>query len=162
MSPDQHFTVNVEPFKRIIVAASLRGARVLEIGAGHGEITQLILDEEPAHLRAYELEPGLCSLKHSALELCERSFVLGDVHSMRGWCMVSVPPYTLLGLIRESLTWLAPSRVILLVPRRVLPAFSDFSIYETIDGATGFEPPSNGEHAIIYRGFRIPNVQARI
>lgn len=162
MHPDQHFTVKLEQFKRIIHAAGVGGMRVLEIGAGHGEITQLILDEHPAQLRAYEVERGLCTLKHELLDLRERPFTFDEALGMRGWSIVSAPPYCLLGTIREALKWLAPPRAVLLVPARAVPVFSDFDVFCTLDGSTAFSPPSNGEHAIVYRGFGLPDVQAGV
>lgn len=162
MYPDQHFTVAVQPFKRAIRAAGLAGHKVLEIGAGHGEITQLILDERPALLRSYEIERGLCTLRHELLELREESFVLGDAMTMRGWSIVSVPPYCLLGTIRETLQWLMPARAILLVPSYALSAFSDFNVLCMLDGSTSFSPPSKGDHAIIYRGFGVPDVPSSV
>jgi len=159
---DQHFTVDVMPFRQAISAAGIRDMHVLEIGAGHGEITRLILDERPAQLRAYEIERGLCAIRHTLLDLREEAFTQASIASLRGWCIICTPPYSLLGTIREALTWLAPPRAVLLVPVRLLTAFSDFNIFTVISGKAGFDPPSKGEHAIIYRGFRIPNVQASI
>lgn len=151
MALEQHFVADDSAFRRVIEAAALKGRRVLEIGAGTGVITRLILAQDPNRVYAFEIEAGLCQIKDPRLDLLERDASSRHPVMMHANCFVSAPPYSLLSVICEYLEQLQ-LHAILLVPPSKLSLFEGFSVEAEMAGAA-FDPPAEGSHLIIRRGF---------
>lgn len=161
-SPDQHFTVDLAAATALLDSIDLTNREVLEIGAGRGALTRLILARRPRLLHAFEIDSKLFPLgemgacKHPRTELMVsgdvRDAVFTNPQAPRFDAVISFPPYTLLPQIAKYLRRAAIKNVILMVPPRSLHLFPDFTTVAELDG-NAFDPPSNGQHLIIRRGF---------
>jgi len=139
-------------FRRVIEAATLKGRRVLEIGAGTGVITRLILAQDPRRVYAFEIEAGLCRVRDPRLDLLECDASSMHPVMMHANCLVSAPPYSLLPVIHEYLEQLRIGDAILCVPPSKLDLFEGFSVEDEMGGAA-FDPPAEGSHLLIRKGF---------
>lgn len=152
---EQHFLT--EPGMHIkalqSIAHKLAGREVLEIGAGMGALTQLILGHPVKTVHAFEIQPGLCSLEEDEerLELHETDIRNAELDAFRGVCLISNPPYALLPHIFSLIEKLALQDVMLLVPEKtgVPPGYRLFGVVK----GSAFTPPSTGLHLIILKGF---------
>lgn len=157
MAPvEQHFLTNTEPFRSVLAALHLRGRDIVEIGAGTGALTRVILDCEVRHVDSFEIEPGLCRVVDDRLTLHEV-----DAQAHRDWAsgvaLVSAPPYSLLPFIIDQIAARHIHDVALLIPQKAWSVFRDLGffvswIYEGAD----FEPPADGRHLVVVRGFAPP------
>jgi hypothetical protein len=152
----QHFMVNGGMHRLLLSSISLKSLSVLEIGVGHGELTEIILERNPVVVLGYEIEQGLCQFRHSRFFLVEDSILNLKKEAVKGWCIISNPPYSLLPWIKINLLPIIHD-VILLIPERERTAFEylGFTSYITIDGDS-FNPPSKGKHVLVKRGFDVP------
>lgn len=153
MDREQHFTTGavLASLRELVSSLDLRTSHVLEIGAGRGAVTELILDGGAKHVTAFEIEPGLCALRDDRLTLIEEDVTTADL-SFSWDCMIAVPPYGLLPFIAEVLS--ARSHL-LMIPDKpaAYSLFPGATELVTFDGAS-FDPPSRGRHVVIQRGFR--------
>ncbi len=147
------------------VGPMLVGRDVVEIGCGHGELTNLILAHPVATLTGYEIEKGM-------LMVSDERFTLGEgpkdgdarqgkpLYRPEERVLISNPPYSL--LLSPILQWLAEGcfkDAILMIPKRLEREFCapylGFQVMLEVPGSA-FEPKSAGEHLVIMRGFHDP------
>lgn len=130
----------------------LPGRRVLELGAGTGALTRVILDAGAASVLAYEVQPGICALSDGRLRLVEADYTASlDMPGVD--CVVAAPAYSTLDFVVERV--LRGLRdAVLVVPEARLGQFTElgFSVAAYMDGAS-FEPTSSGTHCVVVRGF---------
>lgn len=149
---EQHMLRDTHTLRHLIAQANLAGEEVLEVGAGDGAVTSLILQENPRRLVAYEIERGLCGLRDPRLDLREEDFLRSAWEQFHGFSFVSVPPYELLPYLRAMMDALpSMEKAILLIPPRLQSMFSDFTVKAVLPGSV-FEPPSKGEHLLLSKG----------
>lgn len=150
MSRQQHFLHETEAYRRLLGSLSLIGREVFEIGVGHGELTQILLDAGVGHVYGVEIDPLLAS----PLWLDERVSI--DLADFRAYtppvtptALVSNPPYDLLEEVLAFIDHHDIPDVVLMSPRQL-------SGYETAFTLTGeaFEPPSSGLHHVVVRGWK--------
>jgi 16S rRNA A1518/A1519 N6-dimethyltransferase RsmA/KsgA/DIM1 with predicted DNA glycosylase/AP lyase activity len=153
MDLEQHFTTGdvLGRLRSLLADLDLSGRRVLEIGAGRGAITELILERGAAHVTAFEIDPGLCTLSHPRLTLREEDARAANLDF--DWdCLITVPPYQLLPFLAS----LVGARDYLLMIPEKASAFELFpgATTELVFDGAAFDPPSRGRHVVIQRGFR--------
>ncbi len=151
MDREQHFLSDLGPFRDVLAGLPLAGRRVLEIGAGKGAVTGLLL-EAGAHVVAFEIERGLCPLRHPNLQLIEEDVLKRPLSEITWDCMISAPPYSLLFFLRAVLDVVSTDAV-LMIPMSKRSMFAEFTI-EASYGGEAFDPPSRGKHLIVRKGFR--------
>jgi 16S rRNA A1518/A1519 N6-dimethyltransferase RsmA/KsgA/DIM1 with predicted DNA glycosylase/AP lyase activity len=152
MSVSEHyFTTNLAPIQKALDKISLKDRHVLEIGAGTGALTQILLDKE-AKVTAVELTPGLCQLTHPNLTLLECD--VRDLDLSFGWdCLVSIPPISMVPFIRSILNIHKVQDACVMVPsRKHKKLFKDFWVACKLTGRD-FSPPCEGSHLFVRRGF---------
>jgi 16S rRNA A1518/A1519 N6-dimethyltransferase RsmA/KsgA/DIM1 with predicted DNA glycosylase/AP lyase activity len=154
MDLEQHMTVDVQPFRRVLAGVNLQRRAVLEIGAGTGVLTQLILDVWPRTVTAFEIEPGLCPIRHTSLVLREEDAMAAALAVIDWDCLISAPPYGLLPRLADLLVWMDVEDAILLIPEKQREFWFSrgFHVVEELKGSA-FSPPSRGVHLIVQRGF---------
>lgn len=151
---EQHFITDLSYHETILKSLPLKGKKVLEIGAGHGELTNIILKQDVALLEAYEIEEGLCKLPNSSnFRLFEVDARTIKPKHYRGYCLISNPPYQLLPLVRQIIKEAEIEDVLLMIPERRFGEFPGYTIAANITGEV-FDPPSNGRHILIGKGFK--------
>jgi len=153
MDLEQHFTTGdvLDRLHEVFSGIDLSGRRVLEIGAGRGAITELILERGAAHVTAFEIDPGLCALSHPRLTLREEDAMKANLAF--DWdCLISVPPYQLLPFLASIV---GARDYLLMIPEKP-SAFELFpgAATELIFDGAAFDPPSRGRHVVIQRGLR--------
>ena len=152
MDLEQHFTTGevLARFRTLLASLDLSGRRVLEIGAGKGAVTELLLERGASHVTAFEIDPGLCALRHPRLTLREEDASKSNLDF--DWdCLISIPPYQLLPFLASLV---GKRDYVLMIPEKA-SAFALFPHAKTelvFDGAA-FDPPSRGKHVVIQRGF---------
>lgn len=153
MDLEQHFTTGrvLTYLSSLFSSIDLKGRRVLEIGAGKGALTSLVLSKNPAHLTAFEIDRGLCELRDERLTLREEDATRADL-SFAWDCLVSIPPYGLLPFLSKLID---QRDYLLMIPdkRSAFELFPGAKNELIFDGAW-FEPPSTGKHVVIQRGLR--------
>ena len=84
MDLEQHFTTGtvLAHLRSLLSNLDLAGRHVLEIGAGKGALTELLL-ERGAIVTAFEIEPNLCSVRHPRLTLREEDATRADLASVK-------------------------------------------------------------------------------
>lgn len=164
---EQHFLRDTTSHARILAALKehIEGRNVLEIGAGHGELTDLITNAEPQRVEAFEIDGRLVAeaMKTKSFDYHTKNgylfFRVEDVRHARdldryaGWTMISNPPYALLPFIRELIDRLNMRNVLLMIPASEGELFPEFEVLDILNGELAFSPPSTGQHLIIRRGF---------
>lgn len=152
MDLEQHFTTGtvLAHLRSLLSNLDLAGRHVLEIGAGKGALTELLL-ERGAIVTAFEIEPNLCSVRHPRLTLREEDATRADLAF--DWdCLASIPPY---GLLPFLSTLVQNREFMLMIPdkRSAFELFPGAKSELVFDGGL-FEPPSTGKHVVIQRGLR--------
>ncbi|MFI5298210.1 MAG: hypothetical protein ACHREM_08945 [Polyangiales bacterium] len=140
------------PYRKVLSTLSIEGKHILEIGAGHGELTALILEQLPRTIIAYEIEHGLCTLRHPQLFVCESDVQLADAAIFDNVAVISTPPYSLLPFLRARIDEHDVRDVVLMIPPRQREHFADFRVLGEFPGES-FSPPDRGTHLLIARGF---------
>lgn len=152
---EQHFLSYFSIHRSALQSLPLRDRSVLEIGAGNGELTALILEQDVAHVAAFEIDKGLCKISDSRLKLYEQDVQHpGILTPFEGWTLIANPPYSLLGFIIDQMTALRINDALLLIPERALPDFEalGFRLFAELPG-NAFTPASTGRHFLVARGF---------
>jgi 16S rRNA A1518/A1519 N6-dimethyltransferase RsmA/KsgA/DIM1 with predicted DNA glycosylase/AP lyase activity len=152
---EQHMLANLEPHRTWLAGIDLAGRGVVEFGVGTGALTRLILERNPARIIGYEIDPDLCTVTDSRLELR-----IGDLRTMDyayladpSWCVIANPPYDCLEfLARNVLDCYGVADVLLMVSPKRLDLFPGYVEAFRLTG-DAFTPPSTGEHPVLQRGF---------
>lgn len=154
MNLEQHFTTDLRPFHLALSKIDFSNCHILEIGAGTGCLTRLLLESGVRKITAFEIEPGLCKIRHPSLVLREEDAMKQALIKINWDCLICTPPYQLLPRIADLLTWSGKVDAILLIPEKQIGFWQNlgFSVVDKVLGST-FEPPSKGNHFIIIRGF---------
>lgn len=149
MSLQQHFLRETEAYRRLLDSLPLVGREVFEIGVGHGELTQILLDAGVGHVYGVEIDPLLAS----PLWLDERVSV--DLVDFRAYtppvtptALVSNPPYDLLEEVLAFIYRHDIPDVVLMSPRQLLGYKTAFTL-----AGEAFEPVSSGMHHVVIRGW---------
>lgn len=142
---EQHYLIDTSTHERVL--PDLTGKDVLEVGVGHGELTELILRKNPRAIIGYEIAKGVCKIDDLRFTLVEEDIRLSR-RSFNGYVLVSNPPYSLLPYIRHEIN---PKEAILMVPSTALDMFPEYKTLASLPG-TAFDPPSKGTHHIIAKG----------
>lgn len=153
---EQHFLVVDRLHRTVLDKLNLQGRHVFEIGAGHGELTQLILEHDVEKVVAFEIEKDLCRLENPRLTVYEKDVTLPQALApFKKWALIANPPYELLDFIVAQLDVLQIQDVMLLIPGRSLARFEalGFRVEGNVPG-NWFSPHSQGEHYIVVRGFQ--------
>lgn len=150
-----HEMIQVEPLRQLLSRLPLDGRRVIEIGAGTGAVTRLILEQPVDRVLAIEKVSGLCRIEDPRLTLLEADvrhvtftddWVL-DNHDldMDHVCLISAPPYSLLTWIQERMRH---HDAVLVAPEPL----EGFRVAAKLDGRS-FCPRAKGDHYLLWRGF---------
>lgn len=127
----QHFLENEKLLRRIVGAlGELRDTSVVEIGPGHGELTDLLLAGRPSRLIALERDPKLAARLREDYENDPRVRIIeGDAlehlaalsRELQHYLLVGNIPYYITGFLLRTIGELEhkPERTLLLVQREV-------------------------------------------
>lgn len=151
-----HLLRELGPHRRELARLGLAGRAVLEVGAGAGALTGLILERDPALVVAYEIIAGLCGLRDPRLDLREHDITAADLSflSERRFALIANPPYSLLPFLREGvIERYGIDDVLIMASPRKAAHFEGYEVAFSLDGGA-FEPPALGEHVVLRRGFR--------
>lgn len=151
-----HLLRELAPHRRALASLGLAGRHILEVGAGAGDLTALILEQRPARVVAYEIVPGLCALRDPRLDLREQDITAADLSFLRQqrFALIANPPYSLLPWLRERvIERYQIDDVLLMTSPKKAAQFPGYELLFTLDGGA-FEPPAEGQHQVIRRGFR--------
>ena len=136
----------------------VKGRHVVELGAGTGVLTRLLLAAGAAKVSAYEIDEsllnagGLLTFDNPRLHLfaCDYTKVNFTDKRFAGACLVSNPAYSTLPFVRTL-----PFRdMLLMVPGSQLASFEaeGYELRFALNGED-FSPPARGDHAVVQRGF---------
>ena len=170
---EQHILLRKEPLREFLGSLHLGGASVVELGTGTGELTRLIIEQRPAEVRSYEIDPSIVpnDLRSEAEIICQDftktdfSYLCSGEH-----VLIASPPYSHLEWIKHDLIdRYRIEHVAILIPESKRSLFPDFQIGQELSGAD-FTPPAKGNHLFVYRGFstarevpleELPGIQGR-
>ena len=153
MGHEQHFTRDVDPIRAVLSWLPIAGRSVLELGAGRGALTSLLLERDPEPRDGLRDRAGPLHAARSAPH-AEEDFTRADLSVFRAACWIATPPYETLRFIHSAIDSLGVRDVVLLVSEKKYEAlFRDFEVGGAMTGAD-FDPPSTGTHYIVWRGFR--------
>lgn len=154
---EQHFLVDKSEHRKVLAVLQLEGRSILEIGAGNGELTDLIREHPVKEIHAYEIDATL----GTAVEDPRVRWYLADAANIeprnyKGFALISNPPYQLLPKVLELIEAAGIKDVVLLVPASRQADFFDrgYLCVARLNG-TAFDPPSRGEHIIVMKGFTL-------
>lgn len=147
---EQHFITNLTPHRALLARLSLGRRNVLEVGAGHGELTGVIA-EHAASVAAYEIDadlrplPGAEGLIRFADATTQDLSFLGP-----SWLLISNPPYALLPWCLELIVSRGICGAVLMTSERKAPLLRDFGFRHefTLSGAD-FAPAARGNHHVM-------------
>src|SRR5882724_2372223 len=103
MNDEDHFVTDPSMFRMIMWPLVFSGHKILEIGVGHGELTNMILEKNPQSVVGYEIAKGRCQLQDPRFTLIEDDITKVDLSAYADYGVVCNPPYSLLPFIRENL-----------------------------------------------------------
>lgn len=153
---EQHFLAgeSLSAFRSVLSVLPLNGRSVIEIGAGRGALTRLILEREVSSLYAFEIEAGLCRVDDVRCSVVE-----GDARETLAWrsghdTLISSPPYSLLPWLGCQIRELGIRNVVLSIPEKLKYQYQEegYVVAAEVDGSN-FDPPSKGKHLIVVKGF---------
>jgi len=159
---DRHLTANTEHFERVLNGLDLSGMNILEIGYGTGYLTEIILRQEVARYRGYDItEPSPDDipahvLQHPNAEFLVRDFREDDFSFMEDgeWAVISNPPYFLIPEIkRKIITPYQPAGTVLITSQARAKDFEG-AVIESVQDGMDFDPPATGLHFVISDGFQ--------
>lgn len=148
----RHFLQEFEAYRALLACLDVRGRSVLELGAGNGAVTTLLIDAG-AHVVAYEPDgqiqplPGLGGIiRYADPTQADMSFL------DRSWIVVSNAPYALLPWCLDLIDRYKVPTAVLMCPkdRKAALELSEFHTAFTLCGSA-FCPPSRGLHAVMVR-----------
>lgn len=156
---EQHFLKDFDAHRALLqgLRDQLENKSIFEIGAGHGELTKLILELPVCEVHAVEIDAALCeclaTIRDERLFIIPKSYSVQDAQHFKEHVWICNPPYSLLETILEDTRHVA--QAIILVNKTWLPRFegAGFSVVTSLVGAA-FDPPSKGEHHIVAKGFQ--------
>lgn len=155
---EQHFLTSLIPYKQLLSSLNLTDFTILEFGIGHGEITQLILEQNPKKVIGYEIDAHLVQISNPLLEVSIGDFTQMNfdfLHFGGPYAIISNPPYSTLPFIKEQLI----DRynildVILMMSPKYQNLFPNYNPLLIFDG-TAFTPPSHAQHYVYGTGFNL-------
>lgn len=158
---DRHLTDNTEHFQRVLDGLDLSGMNIIEIGYGTGYLTEIIMQQDIAYYRGYditapspdEMPDGV--LDHPRSDFLIRDFREDDFSFMNDgeWAVLSNPPYFLIPEIKRKI--IAPQNFAGLVLITSQARAKDFvgATVESVQDGMDFDPPATGLHFVISDGF---------
>jgi len=156
---DQFFTYNPQELNRVLQSISLKNSNILDIGAGTGIISNLILNQNVKKLTINEYDSNICYNTNKNVQILKgdfRKINFDKIISRNNFGIISNPPYNLLSDLRDFIDYHKISNVILIIPAwRYSELFTDFQIVGALKN-TDFLPAGqskNDVHLIIQKGF---------
>jgi 16S rRNA A1518/A1519 N6-dimethyltransferase RsmA/KsgA/DIM1 with predicted DNA glycosylase/AP lyase activity len=154
MSHQQHFLTRIDGYRTLLSTLPLQGRRVIEFGVGNGELTDLILEQQPAEVIGYELDGALRTPSHPALTVHHADFTAADLSWMvPGDVVISNPPYSALDFILRHIEEVGITDVVLMLPEARRGALRG-GVEALVLAGDSFSPPSRGEHIVVVRWLR--------
>lgn len=151
---EQHFLKDLDQHLAIFRKAGLHGRKVLEIGAGHGELTNAII-QEGAHCTAVELDEALTGQIDSSATL-----LIGDAQDLDlsfldpSWACICNPPYSLLPWLLQTLETHGVQDALIMSSERKLSLLTEAGFAPCFElSGQAFNPPARGRHIVMIRGF---------
>lgn len=147
---EQHFITDLGPHRDLLSGMNLKQKNVLEIGAGHGELTQIIA-EYAAQVVAYEIDPDLTPLPQVANLIRIADAATQDLSFLSpDWVLISNPPYAMLPWCVDIIRTHDLSGAVLMTSDRKMPLLqaAGFTLMFTLPG-TAFTPVSRGDHSVM-------------
>jgi 16S rRNA A1518/A1519 N6-dimethyltransferase RsmA/KsgA/DIM1 with predicted DNA glycosylase/AP lyase activity len=155
---EQHFLTNLTPYRNLLSSLNLSSFTILEFGIGHGEITQLILDQNPKKVIGFEIDPLLPQITHPLLEIHGGDFTECNFEFLRHggpYGIISNPPYSTLPFIKEHIMDRYNIHdFILMMSDKYLELFPDTIPLLTFPGSA-FTPPTSVPHRVYGKGFNL-------
>jgi 16S rRNA A1518/A1519 N6-dimethyltransferase RsmA/KsgA/DIM1 with predicted DNA glycosylase/AP lyase activity len=153
MRHQQHFLTQTDGYAALLASLPIRGRRVVEFGVGNGELTTLILAQEPAAVIGYEIDPTLDTPVHPVLTVHHEDLTAADLSWLRpADAVIANPPYALLDVILGHIGRVGIRDVVLMMPEGRAGALPGGRVRLRLDGAA-FSPPSTGTHLVVVAGF---------
>lgn len=148
----RHFLREFEAYRALLACLDVRGRSVLEIGAGHGEITTLLLDAG-AQVLAYESDTSLVPLPGLKDVIQYRDITREDLSFLnRSWVVVSNSRHGLLPWCLDLIDRYKIETAVLMCSKDRKPHLekSSFHAAFTLCGSA-FDPPLGGLHTVMVR-----------
>eukprot|EP01080_Neovahlkampfia_damariscottae_P011340 gene11340-4508_t len=128
---------------------------ILELGVGTGNLTKLILSNNPLKVIGIEIQENLCKIEHKKLSLVINDLTQVDYSFLKEgeWAIISNPPYSLSPFIKHLINEYSIQKSMLIVgEKRYKTNFEDFNV-DHIFKYNFCEPPAPGDHVLISKGF---------
>lgn len=106
-SLQQHMLVTKDSYRDLLKSLQLNNRVVIEIGVGTGDLTRLILEQNPAKIIGYEIDSNLRdTIIYPKLDLRIADFLQADLSFVQNkkYCLISNPPYDILEDIAPMVT----------------------------------------------------------
>ncbi len=152
--PQLQYTVNVQPFQKVLSEVDLNLMTILEFGIGNGDLTNLILQRNPRIVLGYEINPNLIMPEHEKLIINFKDFTEENFKWLRnGKCgVICIPPQKKLEDVKEIIEQNNIDHAIITVPKSKKKLFPEFEVVEELKG-TDFTPERRGVHLVLRKGF---------
>lgn len=154
MRHEQHFLKETEPFVSVLDGL-VDGRTVIELGCGTGVLTKVLLDAGARRIVGYEIEPALCAVQDSRFDLRTQDYTTVDFCDVAAdnACLVASPAYsTLDAIIAKVLPFVQD--VVLMIPSSLLEEFCRLGFRAGFElSGNAFDPPAEGQHCVVLRGF---------
>lgn len=153
---EQHFLVNLEPYRQLLSTLDLSDFTVLEFGVGNGELTNLILERNPKKVIGYEIDPTLNFPTHPNFELRLSDFTNESFEFIKNEkvAIISNPPYSTIPFIKDQIIdRYQLNHVVMMLPSKLKSLFPN-SKEAIIFQGDDFRPVSKGTHhvSVLWKG----------
>lgn len=150
---EQHFLKEISQY-RVELTKLVNGRNVLEFGCGTGVLTQLLLDAGARKVVGYEIDPTLCKVADPRFDLRVADYTATYNWPSEGYCFVSNAAYSTLPFIVDSVLPFILDAIVM-VPGSRVDEFKGLGFRKLfgLDG-NAFDPPAEGEHYVMARGFQ--------
>lgn len=152
MKHEQHMLKETSQY-RAELGDMVNGRNVLEFGCSTGVLTQLLLDAGARKVLGYEINPTLCKVTDPRFELHIADYTTNHDWHSDGYCLVANAAYSTLDYIIEHVLPFIYD-AILMVPSSRVAEFSKRDFRKMFGlGGDAFDPPAEGDHYVMVRGF---------
>ncbi|MDX1901385.1 MAG: rRNA adenine N-6-methyltransferase family protein [Gammaproteobacteria bacterium] len=158
---EEHMLSDIRLYNKLLSNLDLTNVTVLEFGAGDGVLTEIILDQNPKKIIAYEFSEILADklkmrLDSPLLDLRVADFTKEDFSYLEEgqYVVISNPPYSTIQFLQEKV--IQPYRIndviMMTSSTKKQKYFSDYEVAFSLE-EKDFSPPARGNHFVMQKGF---------